>query len=65
MFISNDFDAFYSCKEIDMKCNNCMFYDFMQGAMSVIPQTMVLITNFNAPLMTPLMKLLIDSRWKA
>jgi hypothetical protein len=62
-FLSNDLESFYSCENIDEKCN--MFYDFMHDAMSVIPQTMILITNSDAPWMTPFIKFLIDNRWKA
>ena len=57
-FLSNDFDAVYSCKDIVRKCN--MFYGFLQDAMNAIPETVVLITNFDAPWMTPLIKFLID-----
>ena len=62
-FMSNDFEPFYSCENLDEKCK--MFYDFMRDAMSIIPQTLVLITDSDAPWMTPLIKFLIDNRWKA
>lgn len=62
-FLSHDFEAFYSCDDIEENCK--MFYNFMNDAMSVIPQHVVFITNTDPPWMTPLIKHLIDARWKA
>lgn len=62
-FVSNNFDGFYSCSDVNEKCN--MFYDFIYRALCEIPRNEVLLTNRDAPWMTPLVKLLIDRRWEA
>jgi hypothetical protein len=62
-FLSHDLKAFYSCKDIEKACQ--MFYDFVNSALSVIPQHVVFLTNNDAPWMTPLIKFLIQARWKA
>ena len=62
-FLSNDFEAFYSCVNVDDACN--LFYKFMNDALNAIPRKTVFITDSDAPWMTPLIKHLIDQRWNA
>lgn len=72
--LSNDFDTFYSSKNIKLKCNMNSLNEFMQDAMSVIEchwmtlsvkMPWVLITNFDATWMTSSIKHLIDNKLKA
>ena len=62
-FLAHDFESFYSCKDIEETCQ--MFYEFLNDAMKVIPQHTILITSTDAPWITPLIKFMIDERWKA
>ena len=62
-FLSCDFERFYSDNDVDNKCS--IFYEHMYKAMSVIPCTEVILTDNDTPWMSPLIKFLIDQRWKA
>ena len=62
-FLSSKLELFYADSDIDAKCST--FYECLKDAMSVIPQREVIITDSDAPWMSPLIKHLIDKRWEA
>ena len=62
-FLAHDFDSFFSCKDIEEKCD--LFYAFMKDAMSVIPRRDVYMTSNDAAWMTPFIKYLVNERWKS
>ena len=62
-FLSNDFTSFYSCVDIDSKCE--FFGKCVKEALEVIPKKTVFISNTDAPRMTLLIKDLINRRWDA
>ena len=63
LFLSQDLGKFYSCKNVEDKCK--LFYEYLENALRAIPQNEVVLTDTDAPWMTPLVKLLIDRRWDA
>ena len=62
-FLENDMYSFYHEEDLEVKCQ--IFYRFINNALTVIPQSVVTTTSSDAPWMTPLIKHLIDDRWKA
>jgi len=62
-FLENDMSSFYREEDLEVKAD--MFYRFVSDALAVIPRNEVLTTTSDAPWMTPLIKFLIDERWKA
>ena len=62
-FLSRDFSRFYSNCDIEEKCS--IFYQYIYEALAVIPRSEVILTDSDAPWMSPLVKLLIEKRWNA
>ena len=58
-----NFRLVYASNSVDTKCE--ALYDILYDAMAIIPRRTVIMTESDKPWITPLLKLMIEDRWRA